>query len=105
MVAKINDGRVRLIDGVAGKRFRLISNCFEKRKSGLIRFELSDVQTMIDYIVSNRYTTRVKDVKVISRPKSNQSRLSFIYGCVVQKRGLKKEKVQKEIEIVEVERV
>ena len=64
------DGGVRPIDWAAGIGLHLIRNCLEKRKSRLITLQSSAVETVIDYIlVSNRYRSRVKDVKVIPQNK------------------------------------
>ena len=43
-----------------------MGTCFQKRKSRLITFRLSETETMIDYIlVHNKYRSSVKDVNVI----------------------------------------
>lgn len=53
-----------------GKEFHFINNYFDKRKSQLITFSLSDVEMVIDYIlVNNRHRSRLKDINVIPGKK------------------------------------
>ena len=54
------------MDWAVGKEFHFINNYFDKRKSQLITFSLSDVEMVIDYIlVNNRHRSRLKDINVI----------------------------------------
>ena len=51
---------------VVGRGLRLMTTCFQKRKSGLITFRSGETETIIDYIlVNNKYRSSVRDVKVI----------------------------------------
>ena len=48
------------MDWAVGKEFHFINNYFDKRKSQLITFSLSDVEMVIDYIlVNNRHRSRI----------------------------------------------
>lgn len=58
------------MDWAVGKEFHFINNYFDKRKSQLITFSLSDVEMVIDYIlVNNRHRSRLKDINVIPGTK------------------------------------
>ena len=58
------------MDCTVGKEFHFINNYFDKRKSQLITFSLSDVEMVIDYIlVNNRHRSRLKDINVIPGKK------------------------------------
>lgn len=58
------------MDWAVGKEFHFINNYFDKRKSQLITFSLSDVEMVIDYIlVNNRHRSRLKDINVIPGKK------------------------------------
>lgn len=58
------------MDWAVGKEFHFINNYFDKRKSQLIKFSLSDVEMVIDYIlVNNRHRSRLKDINVIPGKK------------------------------------
>lgn len=59
-----------MMDWAVGKEFHFINNYFDKRKSQLITFSLSDVEMVIDYIlVNNRHRSRLKDINVIPGKK------------------------------------
>ena len=78
-IRQINDGGIKLLDWAVGKGLCLMNTCFQKRKSQLITFRSSETETMINYVlVNNKCRSNVKYVK---------------------------EKNQKKIETVEVERV
>ena len=56
LVGQVNDGEVRQMDWRVSKGFYLMNTCFNKGKSWLITFQLSDIEMEIDYIfVNNRY--------------------------------------------------
>lgn len=58
------------MDWAVGKEFHFINNYFDKRKSQLITFLLSDFEMVIDYIlVNNRRRSRLKDINVIPGTK------------------------------------
>lgn len=58
------------MDWAVGKEFHFINNYFDKRKSQLITFSLSDVEMVIDYIlVNNRHRSRLEDINVIPGKK------------------------------------
>ena len=58
------------MDWAVGKEFHFINNYFDKRKSQLITFSLSDVEMVINYIlVNNRHRSRLKDINVIPGKK------------------------------------
>ena len=49
-IGQINDGRIRLLVWAVGKGLRLLNTCFQKRKSRLITFRLTETETMIKAI-------------------------------------------------------
>ena len=61
-IGQVNNEWVKLMEWVFSKGLRLINNCFKERKSLLITFRLSQVETGI---VNNSNGIRVKDDKVI----------------------------------------
>ena len=91
------------MDWAVCKGLRLMHACFRKRKSRLITFRSGETETIIDYIlVNNKYTSSVKDVKVIRGERVSESTLSSADGYDVQKQGQEESKIQKETETVEV---
>ena len=65
-IGQINDGGIRLLGLAIGKGQRLMSTCFQKRKSRLITFRLDETKAMIDFIlVNNKNRSSVKNLKVI----------------------------------------
>ena len=80
-IGQVNDGGVRLMDWAVDIELRLVNICMEKCKSGLLIFQQSALEMLIDFIlVNNRYRCRVKDV-IPGEEVVNQH--SFSYGCVV----------------------
>ena len=57
-----------------GNWLRLTNTCFKKRKEQLITFSSGEVETLSDNnLVNSKYSSRVKDVKVILDKKSGES--------------------------------
>ena len=49
-IGQINDGEIRLLVWAVGKGLRLLNTSFQKRKSRLITFRLTETETMIKTI-------------------------------------------------------
>ena len=49
-IGQINDGGIRLLVWAVGKGLRLLNTSFQKRKSRLITFRLTETETMIKTI-------------------------------------------------------
>ena len=82
-----------------------MNTCFQKKKSGLMTFRSGETETMINYIlVNNKYRSSVKGCESNPRWWDRESTLSSADGYGVQK-GQEENKILKEIETVEVERV
>ena len=99
-IGQINDGGIRLLDWVVGKGLCLKDTCFQKRKSWLITFRSGETETMIDYIlVNNKYTSSVKDVKVIQ----GEDRVGLYYfllmNMVFKKKVRRKVKFRKKLKL------
>ena len=58
-VRKIDNSGMRLLDWAVGKGLGLMNNCFQKKKSRLITFRLSETETMIKYIIVKTSTEGV----------------------------------------------
>ena len=65
-IGQKNGGGIILLDCAVRKGLHLMNTCFQKRKSRLIKFKLSENETMINYIlVKEKYRSNAQDVKII----------------------------------------
>ena len=102
-IGQINDGGIRLLDWAVGKGLCLMNASFQKRKSWLIIFGSCETETMIDYIlVNNKYRSSVKAVKAIPGEEIASQHCIFLMDMVFKKK-VRGNKIQKEIETVEVD--
>ena len=94
-----------MFDWTVGKGMRLMNSCFQKRKSWLITFTSRETETMIDYIlVNNKYSSSVKDVKVIPGEEIVSQHCFLLMDMVFKKKVRRKVKFRKKFKL-EVERV
>ena len=85
-VRKIDNSGMRLLDWAVGKGLGLMNSCFQKKKSRLITFRLSETETMIKYIiVNNKYRRSVKDVKVIPAEEIVNQHYLLLMDIVLKK--------------------
>ena len=86
-VRKIDNSGMRLLDWAVGKGLGLMNSCFQKKKSRLITFRLSETETMIKYIiVNNKYRRSVKDVKVIPAEEIVNQHYLLLMDIVLKKK-------------------
>ena len=65
-----------------GNRLRLKNTCFKKRKKQLVTFSSGEVETLIDNnLVNSKYSSRVKDVKVIPDNKVASQHYHLPMAC------------------------
>ena len=75
-----------------------MGTCFQKRKSRLITFRLSETETMIDYIlVHNKYRSSVKDVNVIPGDEKRIQHCLLLMDMVFKKKVRRKVKFRKKL--------
>ena len=75
-----------------------MGTCFQKRKSRLITFRLSETETMIDYIlVHNKYRSSVKDVNVIPGDEIRIQHCLLLMDMVFKKKVRRKVKFRKKL--------
>ena len=99
-IEQINDGGIRLLDWAVGKGLRLMNTCFQKRKSRLVAFRSGETETMIDYIlVSNKYRSSVKDVKVIPGEEIVSQHCRLLIDMVFRKKVKRKVKFRKKLKL------
>ena len=78
-----------------------MDTCFQKKKSGLITFTSGETETMTDYIlVSNKYKSSVKDVKVIPGEEAvSQQHCLLLMDMVFKKKIKRRVKFRKELKL------
>ena len=78
-----------------------MDTCFQKKKSGLITFTSGETETMTDYIlVSNKYKSSVKDVKVIPGEEVvSQQHCLLLMDMVFKKKIKRRVKFREELKL------
>ena len=86
-VRKIDNSGMRLLDWAVGKGLGFMNSCFQKKKSRLITFRLTETETMIKYIIVNsKYRRSVKDVKVIPAEEIVNQHYLLLMDIVLKKK-------------------
>ena len=86
-VRKIDNSGMRLLDWAVCKGLGFMNSCFQKKKSRLITFRLSETETMIKYIIVNsKYRRSVKDVKVIPAEEIVNQHYLLLMDIVLKKK-------------------
>ena len=89
-----------MLDWAVGKGLRLMSTCFQKKKSRLITFRLGETETMIDYIlVHNKYRSSVKDVNVIPGDEIRIQHCLLLMDMVFKKKFRRKVKFRNKLKL------
>ena len=83
-----------------GKGQRLMSTCFQKRKSRLITFRLDETKAMIDYIlVNNKNRSSVKNLKVIPGEEIVSQHCLLSVDILFKKKVRRKVKFRKKMKL------
>ena len=95
-IGQINDRGIRLFDC---KGLHLMNTCFQKRKSRLKTFRSDETETMIDYIVNNKYRSSVKDMTVIPGEEIVNQHCLLLIDMVFKKKVRRKVKFRKKLKL------